>query len=132
MLKPEILFFMLLATVTLAMILFSLLFWRLSRMTRELRNVRSKVGSQISDQKKERHPEFDHDLVLAEMKTRLQQPPAPHGAPDKYRYIGSLVEQGLDPRQIAQILKMGLGEAEQLVSLVQIRRPHSDFDGCSV
>jgi len=130
--KPEILFFMLLATVILAMVLFTLLFWRLSRMTRELSDVRSEVGEQMTDRDKEKHQEFDHDLALAEMKTLFKQPRTQQGAPDKYRYIGSLVDQGLDPGQISQILKMGLGEAEQLVSLAQIRRPHSDFDGCSV
>ncbi|ORJ63503.1 hypothetical protein [Geothermobacter hydrogeniphilus] len=121
MLKPEILFFMLLATVTLAMVLFGFLYWKLNRVNRELLDMRNEVNGDKTRRKTEQ-PSFDQNLALAELKARINNKRPEVAVPDKYRYITSLVAQGLDSGQISQVLQIGRGEAEQLVSLANLRR----------
>lgn len=73
---------------------------------------------------------FDDNLRAAELTTRLQQPrltaqqgsyaPAP---PERYRYIQSMVEKGLNVEEIASTLSMSLHETTQLVTLIRMAHP---------
>lgn len=65
---------------------------------------------------------FDQSLDEAELKSRLQAPVAAGNAPDKYRHVASLAEQGMSIQQIAEVLHISLPEATQLVSLSRIAR----------
>ncbi|MGW8195625.1 MAG: hypothetical protein ACWGOX_15310, partial [Desulforhopalus sp.] len=72
---------------------------------------------------------FQHDLDKAELTVPRRQPEIRarerHGAghpPEKYCYIRSLSEKGMDAREIASILAISRQEAEQLVTLTKIAR----------
>lgn len=131
MLKPEILFIMFLITGLMATGLFGLLFWKLNQFRCELAKVSRKVTDNASEEKTER-PDFNSNLALAELKARINKARPEVAAPDKYRYIISLVNQGLNHQQIAQVLQMGQGEAEQLVSLAHLRRRSGSMEECIV
>lgn len=68
----------------------------------------------------QRAPQFEHDLNHAELKNRLQAPASLGNAPDKYRHIASLADQGMSVEQIAEVLNISLPEANQLVSLSRL------------
>ncbi len=63
---------------------------------------------------------FADELNHADLKTRLQAPATTGNAPDKYRHVASLSEQGMSVAQIAEVLHLSLPEANQLVSLSRI------------
>lgn len=65
---------------------------------------------------------FERTLDHAELKSRLQTPITSGNAPDKYRHVASLAEQGMSVQQIAEVLHISLPEATQLVSLARIAR----------
>lgn len=50
------------------------------------------------------------------------QPVAPSKTTDKYSYVGSLAEQGLDAKGIAAALQMPLAEVEQLLRLAKLKQ----------
>lgn len=73
--------------------------------------------------------EFQNSLDEAELTTRLQQPRlqakdinSSPVTPEKYTYIRSLHEKGMDAEEIASILGISALEAEQLVALSRIAR----------
>lgn len=77
----------------------------------------------------DRVKEFQNSLGEAELTTRLQQSRmnAEDGnssgtTPEKYRYIRSLHEKGMDAEEIASILGISSQEADQLVALAEIAR----------
>lgn len=63
---------------------------------------------------------FENDLNHAELKNRLQAPASLGNAPDKYRHVASLADQGMSVEQIAEVLNISLPEANQLVSLARL------------
>ena len=50
------------------------------------------------------------------------QPTPPAKSVDKYSYVGSLAEQGLDAGGIAEALQMPIAEVEQLLRLAKLKR----------
>lgn len=70
---------------------------------------------------------FQKNLKEAELTTRLQAPRlneaitriAPN-TPERYQYISSLDQKGMDSEEIALILKISIQETEQLLSLSRI------------
>ncbi len=70
-------------------------------------------------------PRFEHDLNHAELKNRLQAPASLGNAPDKYRHVASLADQGMAVEQIAEVLNISLPEANQLVSLSRLAPRHN-------
>jgi len=50
------------------------------------------------------------------------QPTPPTKSVDKYSYVGSLAEQGLDAGGIAEALQMPIAEVEQLLRLAKLKR----------
>lgn len=74
--------------------------------------------------------EFKKNLSEAELTTRLQQPrlSAQHGlgrsgAPERYLYVRSLAQNGMEAKEIATILSISTHEAEQLVNLSRLAQP---------
>lgn len=72
---------------------------------------------------------FQNSLGEAELTTRLQQSRmnaedgnSSGATPEKYRYIRSLHEKGMDAEEIASILGISSQEAGQLVALAEIAR----------
>lgn len=73
--------------------------------------------------------EFQHNLHNAELTTQLQQTRlhteeirSSGNTPEKYRYVRSLSERGMDAEAIASILAISAQEAEQLLALTKIAR----------
>jgi hypothetical protein len=65
---------------------------------------------------------FSTSLDSAE-RDQLQtaQPAMPRNSAEKYRYVGSLAEQGLDAKGIAAALQMPTAEVEQLLRLAKLK-----------
>lgn len=55
-----------------------------------------------------------------ELKNRLQSPAGTGNAPDKYRHVAALAQQGMSVTQIAEVLNLSVPEAQQLVVLARI------------
>ncbi|SHO50747.1 hypothetical protein [Desulfopila aestuarii] len=79
------------------------------------------------DQRYQETVEFQKNLSEAELTTRLQQPrlSAQHvlgqvNAPERYLYVRSLAQNGMDAKEIASILSISTQEAEQLVNLSRL------------
>jgi len=82
---------------------------------------------QNKDQRYKETVEFQKNLSEAELTTRLQQPrlTAQHSlgrvsAPERYLYIRSLAQNGMNAKEIATILSISTQEAEQLVNLARL------------
>lgn len=67
---------------------------------------------------------FSTSLDSAE-RDQLQstQPVMPRNSAEKYRYVGSLADQGLDAKGIAEALQMPAAEVEQLLQLAKLKKP---------
>jgi hypothetical protein len=72
---------------------------------------------------------FDDNLRTAELTTRLQHPRlsmqqcgSSPATPERYRYIQSMVEKGMNAEEIAAMLSMSLHETTQLVTLIKMAR----------
>lgn len=70
---------------------------------------------------------FEEDLRRAALTTRFQEPrlnlqqnSQASATPERYRYIQSMVEMGLDAREIASALSMSLAETTQLITLIKM------------
>ncbi|MFH2123555.1 MAG: hypothetical protein ABIJ50_08765 [Pseudomonadota bacterium] len=75
---------------------------------------------------------FDDHMREAELTTRLQQSrlTAQHcghsPAPERYRYIHSMVRQGMNAQEIAATLSMSVHEISQIISLIQVAHPRQE------
>jgi hypothetical protein len=72
---------------------------------------------------------FDDNLRTAELTTRLQHPRltvqhcgSSPTTPERYCYIQSMVEKGMNTEEIASMLSMSLHETTQLVTLIKMAR----------
>ncbi len=70
---------------------------------------------------------FQNSLSEAELTTRLQQSrltsqlsPAKGSTPERYRFVHSLLGQGMSTEEIAGILSVSTHEAQQLVALAKL------------
>lgn len=72
---------------------------------------------------------FAGALRQAELQGRLHLGAVHRGAPEKYRYVAALAEQGLSPAQIGQALHLAPAEVEQAVRLTRLRRDCRDANG---
>ena len=98
---------------------------RLSEIACSLETVRHSYG-----ELKERYDsgrQFQKNLDEAAVITRLQAPrlaiqarPEAQAAPERYRYVHRLAENGLDAEQVASVLAISSHEARQLVSLARL------------
>jgi len=77
---------------------------------------------------------FEDNLRSAELTTRLQQPrlnvqqQSHSTAPERYRYIQSMVEMGLNAQKIAATLSMSLHETTQIITLIRMANPPRQND----
>ncbi len=80
---------------------------------------------------------FDDNLRTAELTTRLQHPrltmqqgSSSPATPERYQYIQSMVEKGMNAQEIASMLSMSLHETTQLVTLIKmVRQPQPSNEG---
>lgn len=114
----------------------AVLCWRQRQLRRELAQTRQHLGllrTQLEALSARREEEpagppaaapapFAGTLRQAELQSRLQPAAVHRGAPERYRYVAALAEQGLSPAQIGQALHLAPAEVEQAVRLAQLRR----------
>ena len=67
------------------------------------------------------HEEFEANLAQADLKQRLKGGDGPpKNVPEKYRLVAAMARRGLPAADIAEILEISPGEAEQLLKLVRV------------
>jgi hypothetical protein len=93
-------------------------------------------NTETQEEQKENYPAaniFDDNLRTAELTTRLQHPRltmqqcgSSPATPERYHYIQSMVEKGMNAQEIASMLSMSLHETTQIVTLIKmVRQPQS-------
>lgn len=97
-----------------------------SRKLRRLQTELAELRGLVKDQQaagSEVPVSFSTNLEQAE-REQLQaaQPVMPRNAAEKYRYVASLAEQGLDAAGIAAALQMPPAEVEQLLQLARLKQ----------
>jgi AraC-like DNA-binding protein len=63
---------------------------------------------------------FASDLVQADIKQRLKGGEPPKKIPERYRLVAAMARRGLAAADIAEILEIAPGEAEQLIKLAKV------------
>ncbi|MDY0291868.1 MAG: hypothetical protein RBR02_05995 [Desulfuromonadaceae bacterium] len=59
-------------------------------------------------------------LPQEDLVARLQSAPRSGAAPNRYRHVAALAQQGMDAEQISEILHISVAEASQLMSLSRL------------
>lgn len=110
----------------LAMLALLLAGWQLltaRKLRREIIALRRQIAEKLSAESVGA-VNFSTSLDTVErQQLRDRQPTSPRNSAEKYRYIGSLAEQGLDAKGIAAALQMPLPEVEQLLQLAKLKPP---------
>ncbi len=95
-------------------------FWQL-RVSRklglELRKLQQRLDTEAQLEQK---PSFSNRLDQVEREQRAEE--VPRSSSEKYRYIASLADQGVDAKGIATALQMAPVEVEQLLQLSRIKQ----------
>lgn len=63
---------------------------------------------------------FAVDLAQADLKQRLKGGDGPKPIPERYRLVAALARRGLVAADIAEILEIAPGEAEELIKLARV------------
>ncbi len=121
MFRPEYTFMLFAGTSLASLTGFALLYLKLNRISRQLARVSATVAGDRETKPAKEQTAFDADLLAANVKSMVRQQMTTGSPADRYRYLNSLASHGLAPEQIAQILEIGRGEAEQLVKLARLR-----------
>jgi hypothetical protein len=107
---------------------------RLAEATGNLEAIRHSYG-ELKD-RCQSSLEFRENLSEAAVTTRLQAPrlalqsrPEAMAAPERYRYVHRLTENGMDADQVASVLSISSHEARQLVSLARLGAAHGSVSG---
>ena len=110
------------------LVLFALLlvFWQQLQLRRLRREV-ARLQAQLDGLPAAAAPtatDFSTSLDAAErQQLQTSAAPVPRNSAEKYRYVGSLAEQGLDAAGIAAALQMPTAEVEQLLQLAKLKQP---------
>ena len=92
------------------------------KLRREIIALRSQVTEKLPDESTAA-VNFSTSLdTIERQQLRDKQPTPPRNSAEKYRYIGSLAEQGLDAKGIAAALQMPPAEVEQLLRLAKLKQ----------
>lgn len=104
---------------------------RLNEIAGSLESVRHGYGE--LQERYDSGREFQKNLSEAAVTTRLQTPrlalqarPDGKAAPERYRYVHRLAENGLDAEQVASVLAISSHEARQLVCLARLAAGRGD------
>jgi len=106
---------------SIALLALLLVLWQLKvsrRLGHEIDGLRQEV-LQLSQQAEEKL-DFSSHLDRVEREQKVVE--VPRTSSEKYQYVASLADQGVDTSGIAAALKMAPAEVEQLLKLSQLRR----------
>ncbi|MDA3904171.1 MAG: hypothetical protein PF441_12090 [Desulfuromusa sp.] len=95
--------------------------WQLrvsGRLGRELSALRQQLLEIEAEQKQS--PSFSTSLEQAEREHKAVE--IPRSSSEKYRYVASLADQGVDAKGIAAALQMAPVEVEQLLQLTRLKQ----------
>ncbi len=96
------------------------------RTNRKLSNELYRLKQQLAelDSGAEQQPSFSNSLYQVEQKQiKVAEP---RSSSEKYRYIASLAEQGINAAGIAAALQLAPGEVEQLLQLTKLKQKASE------
>jgi len=95
-------------------------FWQL-RMSGKMRRELVQLHQELMERepKQETKPSFSNSLDQVEREQKIIA--APRNSSEKYRYVASMADQGIDAQGIAVALQMAPGEVEQLLKLAQLK-----------
>jgi len=96
-------------------------FWQLrvsGRLGRELSELRQQLLKIEAKQKQ--NPSFSTCLDQVEREQKVVE--IPRSSAEKYRYVASLADQGVDAKGIAAALQMAPVEVEQLLQLARLKQ----------
>lgn len=95
---------------------------RLNESERQLNHALQRIN-RLEDHQMRTHaaPEMPRAYVSQEdLASRLQSTPRSGDAPNRYRHVAALAQQGMDAEQISEILHVSVAEASQLMSLSRL------------
>ena len=110
----------LLSVGSIALLALLIGFWQLrvsGKMGRELSKLRQELLE--IETKPEQQPSFSASLDQVEREQKVVG--IPQSSSEKYRYVASLADQGVDAQGIAVALQMAPVEVEQLLKLSQLK-----------
>lgn len=87
------------------------------KLARELNQLRQQLQAIAAEQKQS--PSFSASLDQVEREQKKVE--VPRSSAEKYRYVVSLADQGVDARGIAVALQMAPVEVEQLLHLARLK-----------
>ncbi|MCK4503701.1 MAG: hypothetical protein KAU22_11760 [Desulfuromonadales bacterium] len=96
-------------------------FWQMlvaKRLGRQLRQLQQQLDKIIAAG--EQKPSFSTSLKQVEEEQKVVA--APTSSSEKYRYVASLAEQGVDAQGIAAALQLAPAEVAQLLQLARLKR----------
>ena len=97
-------------------------FWQLGvsrRLSREVSALRRQLDQTVVAPEKKANFSRDLDRVERQQQKRVD---APNSPAEKYQYVASLANQGVDAKGIAAALQMAPAEVEQLLKLARLKR----------
>ncbi len=106
---------------SIALLALLLGFWQLlvsRKLGRELRELRQQLLE--TGTKQEQKLSFSNSLDQVEREQKTIE--VPRSSSEKYRYVASLANQGVNAKGIAAALQMAPAEVEQLLQLVQLKQ----------
>lgn len=113
---------------TIACLALLLCLW-LTMVTRslkgELQDLRQKINTKSNTP--EEKINFSESLTQVERKV-VPVSENPGSSSDKYRYVASLANQGVDAKGIAAALQMAPAEVEQLMQLTRLKKQALDIE----
>ena len=111
---------LLLLVGSIAVLALLLGFWQLTvsrKLGRELHGLRQQLVA--LELKPESQSSFSNSLDRVEREQKVVT--VPHGSSEKYRYVASLADQGVNADEIAVALQMAPAEVEQLLQLSRLK-----------
>lgn len=95
---------------------------RLDESERQLNHVLQRINRLEDHQMRAHSPQEmpRASMPQEDLVSRLQSAPRSGDAPNRYRHVASLAQQGMEAEQIAEILHISVSEASQLMSLSRL------------
>ena len=112
---------LLLLVGAIALLALLLGFWQLNvtkKLGRELQELRQQVEKMAI--KSDQQPSFSNSLDRVEREQKAVV--VPHSSSEKYRYVASLSDQGVNAEGIAVALQMAPAEVKQLLQLSRLKQ----------
>ena len=95
---------------------------RQQRTSRKLGSELCQLQQQLSELKSGQEQKLTFSNSLERVEREQLKVDVPRSSSEKYRYVASLADQGVDAKGIAAALQMAPGEVEQLLQLTKLKK----------